>query len=72
MKRGLRRLEGGTIVVHQSTGPSIRGVLVHSYRDCLVLRHARSLDDKTDLGGDVVIPRGPGVWIQAHVQEPSE
>jgi hypothetical protein len=45
---------------------------LHAYRDCFVLAHARSLDDEADLGGEVVIPRAPGVFMQAHVPEPSE
>ena len=65
MRRGLRRYEHQTITVHQSNGPSLQGVLLHAYRDCLVLGHARSLDDNADLGGEIVIPRGPGVWAQA-------
>jgi len=62
--RALRRYEGHIVVVHQAQGPSLQGVLRHSYRDCLVLAHARSLDDKADLGGEVVLPKGPGVWMQ--------
>jgi hypothetical protein len=69
--RGLRRYEKRTVVVHHS-GPSIRGVLLHAYRDCFVLAHAKSLDDDADLGGEVVVPRAPGVWMQAHVPEPTE
>lgn len=65
MRRGLRRYEHQTITVHQHNGPSLQGVLLHAYRDCFVLAHGRSLDDKTDLGGEIVIPRGPGVWVQA-------
>lgn len=67
--RGLRRYRRQTIVVHQANAPSIRGVLLHTYKECVVLGHARSLDDKTDLGGEVVIPLHPGVWWQAHVPE---
>ena len=43
---------------------------MHTYRDCIVLAHAKSLDDDADLGGEVVVPRAPGVWMQAHVPEP--
>lgn len=69
--RGLRKYEKHTVVVHHA-GPSIRGVLLHAYKDCFVLAHARSLDDKADLGGEVVIPRVPGVFMQAHTPEPVE
>lgn len=69
--RGLKSFEGRTVVVHNAPGPSIEGVLQHAYRDCLVLGFARSLDDKMDLGGEIVIPRSPGVWLQATVPEPT-
>lgn len=69
--RGLRRYVGHTIVVHQAHGPSLRGVLTRVWKDCLVLEHAHSLDDKADLGGQVVVPRGPGVWVQANAPEPT-
>jgi hypothetical protein len=59
------------MVVHQSPGPSLQGVLRRAYRDCLVLAHARSLDDRADLGGEAVVPRGPGVWMQAATLEPA-
>lgn len=70
-RRRLGGYEGRTIVVHQTSGPSLQGVLTHAYRDCLVLEHARSLDDKADLGGEIVVPRGPGVWMQAAIPEPT-
>lgn len=70
-RSGLRRFERRTVIAHVPPGPSIKGVLVHAYRDSFVIAHARSLDDEADLAGDVVIPRGPGVWIQAVQQEPS-
>jgi hypothetical protein len=63
MKRGLRKYVGQTVIVHQN-GPSLQGVLLHAYRDCLVLGHASSLDDKEDLAGELVVPMGPGVWMQ--------
>ncbi len=70
MRRGLRRYEGRTVVIH-SAGPSLQGVLVRAYRDCLVLAHARSLDDKADLGGEIIVPLGPSVWLQAVAPEPA-
>ena len=69
--RGLRKREGRTVIVHVPPGPSLQGVLLHAYRDCFVLAHGRSLDDKEDLAGTLIIPRGPGVWIQATVAEPT-
>lgn len=71
LKRGLKRLEGRTVVVHNAPGPSLQGVLLHAYRDCLVLAHARSLDDEADLGGEAVIPRTPGLWLQSPAPEPA-
>lgn len=71
LKRGLRRFEGRTIVAHNPPGPSLQGVLLHAYRDCLVLAHARSLDDEADLGGEVVVPRTPGLWLQSPAPEPA-
>lgn len=70
-KRGLKGFEGRTVVVHNAPGPSLQGVLLGAFRDCLVLAHARSLDDATDLGGEVVVPRTPGLWLQSPAPEPS-
>jgi hypothetical protein len=69
--KGLRRFERRTVVIHQSPGPSLQGVLLYAYRDCFVLVNARSLDDRTDLKGEAVIPRSPGVWIQATIPDPA-
>lgn len=63
LETGLASYERRTVLVHQQ-GPSIRGVLIHDYRDCIVLRHAKSLDQDTDLGGEVVILKTLGVWMQ--------
>jgi hypothetical protein len=70
-RRGLTRFEKRTVVVHAAPGPSLQGVLLHAYRDCLVLGHARSLDDKVDLGGEIVVPRSPGVWLQVPTPDPA-
>lgn len=64
LAQGLRSYEGRTVLVHSPT-TSIRGVLLHAYRDCFVLAHAKSLDQDADLAGEVVIPKTPGVWMQA-------
>lgn len=71
MKRGLHGFEGRTVVVHNAPGPSLQGVLLYAHRDCLVLAHGRSLDDEADLGGEIVIPRTPGLWLQLPEPEPS-
>lgn len=67
---GLRKFQGRTVIVHHAT-TSVRGVLIHAYRDCLVLRHAKSLDQDADLAGEVVIPKVPGVWMQVVASEVS-
>jgi hypothetical protein len=69
--RGLKGFEGRTVVVHNAPAPSLQGVLLHAHRDCLVIAHGRSLDDKADLGGELVVPRSPGVWLQLTVVEPT-
>lgn len=63
MRHGFGRYVGRTVVVHQN-GPSLRGVLTAVYKDCLVLGQATHLDAETDLGGEVVIPRAQGVFVQ--------
>lgn len=63
MKRGLRKYVGQTVIVHQN-GPSLQGVLLHDYRDCVVLGHGSSLDDKEDLAGELLVPKLPGFWVQ--------
>jgi hypothetical protein len=69
--RGLRAYQSRTVIVHNAT-TSTRGVLTHVYRDCLVLRHAKSLDQDADLAGEVVIPKTQGVWLQVVDPEVSE
>lgn len=63
LEAGMSSYERRTVIAHQ-TGPSVRGVLMHDYRDCIVLVHARSLDEDADLAGEVVIPKTQGVWMQ--------
>lgn len=60
---GLKRHVGRTVVVHQN-GPSIEGVLLAAHKDCLILGHATHLDAKTELGGQIVVPRAQGVYLQ--------
>lgn len=54
-----RRLQKRTVIVHLLVpgGRSLRGILDGVYRDCIVLKHPHSLDDKADLEGELVIPR---------------
>jgi len=68
VRGGFKRLVGSTVIVH-SRGPSIRGVLVGAYRDCLVVAHAESLDDSAKLAGEARIPLVNGVWVQSHLPE---
>jgi hypothetical protein len=64
--RFLPRLARETVVVHTLSGTSLRGVLVASYRDCLVLAHATYLGTDTTIkvDGESVIPREQIAWIQ--------
>lgn len=57
MTTALRRLRKQTVVVHLLSAQSLRGVLKATYRDCVVLSHVTHLDEKVDLGGEIVIPR---------------
>lgn len=62
----INRLVKRSVVVHTSTGASIRGVLVGVYRDSLVLAHAIYLDQggNVDVDGEAVVPRSNVSWIQ--------
>ena len=64
--RWLNRLVRDTIVVHTTTGASLRGVLVGVYSDCVVLSHGTFLGGDTNetVDGNVVIPRDKVGWIQ--------
>lgn len=65
--RGWRSYEKRLVIVHVPSGPSLKGLLVAAHRDCFVLAHAESLDQAQKLGGEVLVPRGPGVWLQTVV-----
>lgn len=58
MISALRRLHKRTIVVHLLSGVSLQGVLRRTYRNEIVLAHVRHLDQKVDLEGELVVPRG--------------
>jgi hypothetical protein len=64
--RWIDRLTRRTVVVHMTHGASVRGVLVGTYRDCLVLTHAAYLGaeaiEKVD--GEVIVPRERVAWMQ--------
>ena len=64
MISALRRLEKQTIVVHLTSGHSLRGVLRARYRQDIVLSHVTHLDQKADLGGEVLIPRSQIAFYQ--------
>lgn len=65
-QRWIEQLRYLTVVIHTTTSQSIRGVLVGTYKDSLVLSHAEFLqgDTTTTIDGDVVIPRDKVAWIQ--------
>lgn len=55
-----------TVVVHLEGGDSIRGVLVATHKDCLVLSHAVALwsGGETKVDGEAVLPLGKVLWLQ--------
>ncbi len=64
--RWIDRLVRRNVVVHMTTGASVRGVLVGAHRDCLVLSHVAYLgaDAVETVDGEVVVPRERVAWIQ--------
>lgn len=66
---GLRRYEKRLVIIHVPSGPSLKGLLAHVHRDCFVLAKAVHLDSKQELGGETIVPRAAGVWVQTLVQE---
>lgn len=69
--RWVQRLLRSSVVVHLSSGSSIRGILVGEYRDAIVLAHAHYLTagGAEPIDGEAGIPRATIAWIQ---QLPSE
>jgi hypothetical protein len=69
--RWIDRLTRATVVVHLTTGTSIRGVLLGAYRDSLVLGHATYLGtmdgERVDapIDGEAIVPREQVAWMQA-------
>lgn len=60
-----------TVVVHTTAKESIRGILVGSYRDCLVVAHAYYLhadSTTTEIDGEAIVPRDKVAWIQKLVE----
>lgn len=70
--RWIERLTRRSVVVHTRDGASMRGVLVATYRDCLVLSHANYLagEGAVAVDGEVVVPRETVSWLQ--VMPPGE
>lgn len=66
MTRYINQLRALTVVVHTTTGQSLRGVMVGTYKDSVVLAHVDFLvgDTTTNIDGDAVIPRERIAWIQ--------
>lgn len=68
--RWIDRLVRRTVVVHLTTGSSIRGVMAGAYRDSIVLAHATYLGMvggerlETPIDGDAVILREQVAWMQ--------
>jgi len=66
MNRYLNRVARRTVIVHTTTGQSLRGVLVGVYRDSIVLGHAAFLsgDSATTIDGEVIVLRERVGWVQ--------
>lgn len=67
MRNWISKLDRRNIVVHLAAGDSIKGILIATHGDCVVLGHARALGadgDARALDGDVVIPREQVAFIQ--------
>ena len=66
LRRYIERMRRSTVVVHRPGDPSIRGILVGVYRDCIVLECAEALggDGPTQIDGRAVIPRSDRLWLQ--------
>jgi hypothetical protein len=66
LRRYIDRMVRETVVVHMTSGPSVRGVLLAVHRDCLVLIHARFLSgsESVDIAGEAVVPRERVAWLQ--------
>lgn len=65
--RGIERLKRTRLVVHTTDEHSIRGTLVETYRDSIVIAEAEYLREAQpeNLPGRAVIPRSRVAWIQA-------
>lgn len=59
MSEWLEDLTLETVIVHQTNGPSIKGLKSAVHSDCIVLREALLLEEtgSTVLNGDIVILR---------------
>lgn len=68
------RLRFHHVVVHTTTQSSLRGILIGTYKDSLVLNHAEFLagDTTTSIDGEVIVPRDKVAWIQTLTTTPQE
>lgn len=68
----INNLRAHTVVVHTTAGSSLRGVMVGTYTDSVVLSHVEFLagDTTTTIDGDAVIPRDKIAWIQTLSEVP--
>lgn len=67
MRRYLRRLVRGRVIVHTTDNRSLRGVLAAEYRDCIVLEAPEYLGEAgepNELAGRAVILREKLSWLQ--------
>lgn len=63
---GIRGLRRRTVVIHTRDDQSIRGILIETYRDCLVLCEPQYLGEAkpAELKGNAVIPRENVAFLQ--------
>lgn len=58
-----------SVTVHTRDGRSLFGVLIATYPEEVVLRHARALPDGGQIAGDVVVPRDNVGWVQTNMPD---
>lgn len=65
MARGLRRLKGERVVLQTKDDRSLRGILLDSFRDCVVIGHFEYLEEASpvDLPGEATVLFENLSWI---------
>lgn len=62
----IEELTRESVVAHLDNGDSLKGVLLATYSDCLVLAHAVALTDGGEMpvDGEAVLPLRRILWVQ--------